>query len=188
MIKLKFFAWVFTIICTIWFFVRIDDLSSYESSFGSPAFSLPFILGTFLSSELIPIILWLIYFIPQMQDFHIRNKYKKLLISDIPEINNFYKDLKYIENKIEKLRQTYKIIKDSFDQSLIDDPKYQFESMKLKESIDNLVEEKNKLINQKKNIEKCLPELYNLLALKQKEIITEIEFTDKKNELIKKSK
>ena len=183
---LKLFAWFSTIICTIWFINRIIELSNYNTNYGSPAGSLPVILGTFFSCELIPIILWLIISIEKNQEIQLRKKMKISIMSNNPEILTFHEKLKSIENQIEKLKEVYQILKESYEQNLMDNDKFQSEDLKLREEVNNLFEEKTNLTNRLKAIEDLYPELTNLIALKQKGIINDKEYNDKKNELINK--
>ena len=183
--KIKLFAWFTTIICSGWFINRILDLSDHYSIYGTPV-SFPIVLGTFLSCAFIPGIFWIIILIGKIQDFYLKKKLKISISSYTPEIFTYKSTIKSIDTQIEKIRGTFKILNDSFRQNLIDTERFQNEDLKLRNEINNLLDQKSQLINRIKAIENLIPVLANLILLKQKGIISEEEYFHKKNELINK--
>lgn len=190
---IKIAAWIATGIFAIWFFVRLSALSNVQTRYGSPATSIPVVIGLLLACALIPGVLWIIVLATKKTQDSNRNqqlfgkadnRYNGEQDVKDPEMVSLSKQLEEVKSEIAQLQETYKIVSESLDQSLITQAKFDEQDQKIREEIRGLVQKRNSIKNRGIAIKNLRKEFENLLLLKEKEIITEEELDEKREELI----
>lgn len=189
---IKVVAMIATGVFTLLFFIRLAAATNIQTRYGSPATSPPYILGLLLACAIIPVILWIIVFLTgnkehsyeETSNSSYQNNSRRGVKSNDPEIKNLSAQLSALEVEQQQLKETYKIVKESFEQNLIDKGKFDLQDNKLRSEFDELIQKKNKIKNRMNAIGHFQKEFDNLITLKEKGIISEVEFTQKREELI----
>lgn len=190
-------AWIATGLFTIWFFVRLAAAANIQTRYGSPASSPPYIFGLFLACAIVPGILWIISAATKKRDVpktranvsrprpsKSQDPISSIMKKKNPEVKELEKKLSGLETEIQKTRETYGIVKESYSQKLIDEEKYQTQDRKLRSEFNALVEKKKTILDRIDAVENLQKEFQNLTTLKDKGIISEAEYESKREELI----
>ncbi len=166
-------TWIITILFGFYFILRWFQLTQIVTPYGSPATSIPVVIGMLTFCSIIPIIMWTItYFVGKNERKEIKQSEKKTLTKNIPNKNgntkvqecitetNTFEKLEILKFKINELAETNVLNAVEAEQKI--------------KFIDNKIE-KIELANKEKiNYDKSL---LNLGILKKEGIITESEYS-----------
>jgi hypothetical protein len=181
---MKYTVRLIAILCTIWFIYRITvALQTYTlQSYGNPARQAGYIIGLLLSSYIIPFILWIIYFATKSKS----EPYKAISSRQALEARTQILDEQQIkiENNIVQLIKNLKLLKNAYEQRLVNKEKFQFESNKIKEEVADLTEEKENTEDRIEAINNLEDEFSNLEKLLEQKFIESSEYESKVEKLI----
>jgi hypothetical protein len=179
-----------SIVTILTIIIWIDKLQT-KSIYGSPASSLPFILGLFT----IPAFLWFITYItaPKKKNFNKRTKqiYKGSIIPDLiektdPEITIIQDSLKRFYDELNKLMEQGELLNRSLAQNLINEQTHNLEIDKLNEKYDSILNKKTKYERKLNAIININDELQDLEELCENGVISIYLKETKRKELIDK--
>ena len=152
---IRIITWITTVFFTLFFLFSWGKALNVQTRYGSPGTSLPYILGLFAFCAIIPGIFWIItYFVEKNNNSDTKSenkplptslKFKKADNSNDPEISELSKQTKELESEIIQHKETYSIVKESFEQKLISKEKFELQDQKLRLEFDVLVQKKKKL-------------------------------------------
>lgn len=178
-------SWVVTGLFFVLFLFLWGQAATIRTPYGSPATSFPYMLGVFLFCAVIPTLLWLIVAFTKKKDYtNVSATNNAFVISQHPEIIEREKQISFFSGEMEKLKETYALVKKSFEQKLITEEKFNIEDQRLRSEFDKFLERKKFVQGQIELIQKHSTELNNLINLKKKGIITEVEYESKRDEII----
>ena len=182
---IKIISWIVTLVFVVTFIVQYTNLPSVVP-YGeiNPATSPAYLAGMFLANAIIPIILWIITAVTKPADPISKNEStnKALNIrSNNPEIINLKKELLELEKKKKAVNDSYRLIKTSHKQGLIDHSKYERVHKEKLEEFNFIKSEIDRISKRIKAIS-LLSEKFNSLEKLSSQGVVSIEEKERKRE------